>query len=337
MDIMNAKRILTIITLLFILSCIDLFHRRKPGRLPDNPINLEDFNTKYDDYNSADPQIGKRVPFCFSSNRKSGGYSFDITYQQMGIFFNTYSGELSVTKSNSNYNGYPDYYEKIQNVVDNINSAGNELGPYLLYDYNYKFDDADFVLLYATDLTGNFEINYTFNNDISDFSEYKPVKYLNSEYNDLYPAFDADFTKIYFCSDRENGKFDVFYVNINNTSKEIIKELSDSSSHEVYKDVNISSDYDDKCPYIFDNMLVFSSNRPGGFGGFDLYYSIFKNGKWSSPENIGAHINTEFDEYRPIIFEEGVDEARYMMVFSSDRPGGKGGFDLYFVGVGKNF
>ena len=49
--------------------------------------------------------------------------------------------------------------------------------------------------------------------------------------------------------------------------------------------------------------------------------------------NFGAVINTEFDEYRPALFEEDVDNDRDMMVFSSDKPGGKGGFDLYFVGV----
>ncbi len=46
-------------------------------------------------------------------------------------------------------------------------------------------------------------------------------------------------------------------------------------------------------------------------------------------------INSGSDEYRPILFEEGVDFEKYMMVFSSNRDGGKGGFDLYFVGVKK--
>ena len=79
--------------------------------------------------------------------------------------------------------------------------------------------------------------------------------------------------------------------------------------------------------------MVFVSNKPGGYGGFDLYYSILENGEWTSPENFGADINTEFDEYRPILFDEGVDYTRHMMIFSSNRPEGMGGFDLYFVGV----
>jgi hypothetical protein len=79
--------------------------------------------------------------------------------------------------------------------------------------------------------------------------------------------------------------------------------------------------------------MVFTSDRPGGFGGFDLYYARFENNSWSSPVNLGSTINSEFDEYRPILMEEGVSATETMMVFSSNRTGGKGGFDLYFVGV----
>lgn len=39
------------------------------------------------------------------------------------------------------------------------------------------------------------------------------------------------------------------------------------------------------------------------------------------------------DEYRPILIEEGVSTTQTLMVFSSDRPGGLGGFDLYFTGI----
>jgi hypothetical protein len=217
--------------------------------------------------------------------------------------------------------------------MNKINTSGNEFGPYLTYYQNNGFIDSDFLLLYATDLDGNFEINYTFNKDKSAFSQGNPVQFLNSGFDDLYPSFNADFSRIYFCSDRENENFDMFYVNISKTDKEIIKVLSDSSYKEVFKAETLSSDYDDKCPYIFGNMLIFTSNRPGGYGGFDLYYSKYENGNWSAPTNFGSKINSPFDEYRPILFDEEIDFEKDMMVFSSNRTGGKGGFDLYFVGI----
>ena len=113
----------------------------------------------------------------------------------------------------------------------------------------------------------------------------------------------------------------------------ILEVFSAEGPHAAVKNLVLSGEYDDKCPYVFENTLVFSSNRPGGYGGFDLYYSRFEAGQWSAPVNFGPGINSVHDDYRPILFEEEVDNDRDMMVFSSNRPGGKGGFDLYFVGV----
>ncbi len=48
-------------------------------------------------------------------------------------------------------------------------------------------------------------------------------------------------------------------------------------------------------------------------------------------ENLGEIINTEYDEYRPIIIRTSEDWVYIndLMIFSSNRPGGKGGYDLY--------
>jgi hypothetical protein len=83
---------------------------------------------------------------------------------------------------------------------------------------------------------------------------------------------------------------------------------------------------------VFKKIMIFTSNRPGGLGGYDLYYSIFKNGNWSSPVNLGPEINTSSDEYRPVLGYHP-DFTNFFLMFSSNRPGGKGGFDLYFSGV----
>ena len=80
-------------------------------------------------------------------------------------------------------------------------------------------------------------------------------------------------------------------------------------------------------------MLIFTSDRPGGYGGYDLYYSLLVDDTWSAPINFGPEINSEFDEYRPILIDEEVTYSQSMMIFSSNREGGKGGFDLYYVGV----
>jgi WD40-like Beta Propeller Repeat len=72
----------------------------------------------------------------------------------------------------------------------------------------------------------------------------------------------------------------------------------------------------------------FSSNRPGGLGGFDLWTLGWNDtlGSWGSPLNCGPTVNTAFDEIDPYsAVGEGV------VFFSSNRPGGLGGYDLYFA------
>ena len=68
--------------------------------------------------------------------------------------------------------------------------------------------------------------------------------------------------------------------------------------------------------------MYFSSNRPDGYGGYDLYVS-FKNGNtWSPPKNLGPTINSQGNEITPFL----QDGALY---FASDWHPGIGGFDLF--------
>lgn len=300
------------------------------GSLPETPVNLSDFNTEYDDFNSTAPSLGDLIPFCFSTNRNSNGNEFDVIYQPMNVNFNKTTGILSVTNEYGNWNSIADRYFDLQNNINKINTSGNEFGPYLIPAYD--FNDLYFTLLYASDVSGNFQINYISNLTETNFSEPKEVTFLNSEFDDLYPTFNSDNSKIYFCSNRDENNFDFYSVDVDpETDIELL--LSDNSTYEIIKETSLSSSSDDKCPLIFENKMVFASNRGGGFGGFDLYYSILENGEWSEPINFGEKINSEFDEYRPILINEGVSLSQTMMVFSSNRTGGKGGFDLYFVGV----
>jgi hypothetical protein len=305
-------------------------YKYNQGHLPDLPVNLEEFNTVYDDYNSTAPSLGGLIPFCFSTNRNSGGNEFDVIYQPMNINFDKTSGILKVTNEYGNWNHITDGHHVLQYNINKINTSGNEFGPYLIPEYD--LNDLYFTLLYASDITGDFQINYISNHTETNFSDPKEVAFLNSEFDDLYPTFNSDKSKIYFCSNRDKNNFDFYSVNVD-PEMNIESILSDNSSHEIIKANTLSNVSDDKCPFIFEDKIVFASNRDGGFGGFDLYTSSLIDGIWSKPANMGASINTEFDEYRPILINERVSTNQTMMVFSSNRTGGKGGFDLYFVGV----
>jgi hypothetical protein len=73
------------------------------------------------------------------------------------------------------------------------------------------------------------------------------------------------------------------------------------------------------------DTLFFSSNREGGFGGFDIYYSLkLPTGDWGIPMNLGEKINTAYDEDFPVL--SSTDNKFY---FTSNRPESMGGFDIF--------
>lgn len=71
------------------------------------------------------------------------------------------------------------------------------------------------------------------------------------------------------------------------------------------------------------NILVFSSDMPGGFGGTDLYMCTKENDSWSSPVNLGETINTPEDEVFPFLANDTT------LFFSSKGHMGYGGLDIY--------
>ena len=74
------------------------------------------------------------------------------------------------------------------------------------------------------------------------------------------------------------------------------------------------------------DVLFFTSNRNGGYGGLDIYKSVLdKNGEWSPPKNLGPVINTVFDEKSPFVTENGK-----KLYFSSQGHYNMGGFDLFY-------
>jgi hypothetical protein len=213
-------------------------------------------------------------------------------------------------------------YDNAEHLIRKANGNFNVYGPKFL-------SKDDLFLFYADDAAGKMDIKYA----KMGTSDAEPVKYLNSAANDAYPAFSYGGDRVYFCSDRD-GNFDIYEVTIARQEKEkmSLEKLVNPTKYELKKVEELSGPYNDKCPYISRDLMVFVSDRPGGQGGEDIYYSEYKEGKWTAPINVGPRINTEHNEYRPII--PYLSNFNYqLMIFSSNRPGGKGGYDLYMTGL----
>lgn len=97
-------------------------------------------------------------------------------------------------------------------------------------------------------------------------------------------------------------------------------------THPVNIGYPINTRFSEKQPSISADgkTLFFSSNRPGGRGNMDLWYSTYKNSHWSSPVNLGDTINTFNSEISPFIHPDNK-----TLYFASNGRLGMGGFDMY--------
>lgn len=117
----------------------------------------------------------------------------------------------------------------------------------------------------------------------------------SAEYSCLHPCLSSNGQKLFFVSNRPGGKggYDL-YVSTKSgnmwSSPQSLSELN-TPDNEMY-------------PYVVnDTILYFSSNGHVGYGGSDIYVSYYRNGKWSTPENLGLGINSERDDFGLIWWE----------------------------------
>ena len=295
------------------------------GTVPDTAVfALTDINSVYDDYNLDLNQLYSSFALIFSSNRNSSGGQFDIVQagiqfgwdQTIGIF-----GYTAGMISDAFYNA----------LLSAANTEGDDFGPYRFFS---TLDGYEYTLLSSENETEGLDFYYLKN--LPSQTTVNPLIHgpypatlLNTGSDEAYISFDLNQDTAYFSSNR-GGNFDIYTIQRPSGST-ISDWLSGTFTVSTLVD-SVNSIYEDKFPFLHRDILVFASNRPGGMGGYDLYYAIFRNGKWSTPENLGPSINTESDECRPVLgLLPGY--TNYLIMFSSDRPGGKGGFDLYFTGI----
>ena len=298
--------------------------------ISDKPTNLKELNSVFDDYNS---QVIISPVFMihrliFSTNRFSKGKDFDLISYRFNF--------LPVEQGK---NEYSIYYEvtkdSLLDDIESINTSCNEFGPYYKkFNPTHYRDGIDSVLFFITrDCENDLNIYYakykyeTYFSTYKRVSAYNPIDFINTTFDEGYISISMDCKKIYYCSNKD-GDFDIFSVFDTNGS-DAFEMIINNLDYQTENLSIINSPDEEKCPFIhLNNWIVFCSNREGGYGGYDLYYSVRKDSTWTTPINFGNKINSKYDEFRPIILEEG-----RFMIFSSNRPSGLGGFDLYIVEI----
>lgn len=294
------------------------------GEFPDTVINMVDINSPYDDYNVSPYTLSGSSSIIFSSNRKSSGGQFDLEQATYEFVFDQTDGSFGMGAAMSS-----DPF--MTKLINQAITPGNDFGPYRLFS---PIDGYEYMILSSASTQGDLDLFYLKNRPVygttlPDIDGPHPIRLFNTSSNDAYFCLNFKMDSAYYTSDR-TGDFDI-YMHKRPADMDLSTWFNLDFASSVKVD-SINSPSNDKCPMILKNIMVFASDRPGGLGGYDLYYSIFKNGKWNSPVNMGPRINSSSDEYRPVL---GLDPdfTNNFIMFSSNRPGGKGGFDLYFTGV----
>ncbi|PCI98251.1 MAG: hypothetical protein COB15_06295 [Flavobacteriales bacterium] len=143
---------------------------------------------------------------------------------------------------------------------------------------------------------------------------------INTENNEGAGVLSIDRTTFYFTRKSVvNNKDVAIWVskNFNNQWLQSLK-LDDKVNVEGYKSMHPALSLEG-------DVLYFSSNRPGGIGGMDIWYcNLDDYGGLSEPINMGPYINTVGDEVTPFF-----NYFTKTLYFSSDASGGVGGLDIY--------
>jgi outer membrane protein OmpA-like peptidoglycan-associated protein len=139
---------------------------------------------------------------------------------------------------------------------------------------------------------------------------------LNSRFNSGVSGISADEDFLFVYRGKKRGG-QIGVVDISGKRIRKPKSISTKRDHKIFKETSFTE--------TDDGRVYFVSDREGGLGGKDIYTARRKGyGRYTRPENIGAVINTEFDEEAVFVTPDG--NALY---FASKGHPGFGGFDVY--------
>ena len=222
--------------------------------------------------------------------------------------------EFAVSSSQKNKNA--SYVFAPKNLGDSVNSSSSEYYPSVTVT-----DDA----LVFTRRTGNAREDFLLSaiNSKDSFNKAAPLDGdINLEPRKGAITVSQDGDWLFFAADIAGaglGDFDIYKSVYTPTGWSEQENLGDS----------INTDFWESSPAISPDKraLYFSSTRPGGYGGADLYVSYLKpNGRWTEAVNMGPTINTAGDEMAPFIHADN-----QTLYFTSDGLTGYGGSDLFVL------
>lgn len=211
-----------------------------------------------------------------------------------------------------------------KNLGDDVNSPYNDLHPYVT--------EKEDVIIFTSDrkgVRGGYPLGDGFFPDImltkvkKGRDSFKGARSIagsfNTEFDEMAAGGSSDGSFLIYTT---NEEFQIFNLKISfkapkkrsYPTAQYLKGINGRNSNEMSATITNNGE-----------LLIFSSDRKDGYGGFDLWMSKkLPNGMWGNPINMGPSINTEFDEAFPKFSHD-----QSFLTFSSNGLEGLGGYDLF--------
>lgn len=336
--------------------------------VPTTVTNFADLNTPYDDFNSAaQPVFGHDELLALSSNREERVTGNRIHLFQLYANFRRTSGAFNV--SAKYYGRFPLAHQALQFGPLFLPLGGSPMRS--TYPRGLAVDDSEALVFSGRTEAGDLDLMasepFKYRSGpgrsilvIPATRDIQPrgmhhggspelavtaLSRLNRSGSDqTYASFGPD-GRLYLASNH-SGSFHIYAVKggpiagAAATGADWVAWLTEvgAPQAELEPVAALNSTSDDTAPSIIDGTMVFASNRPGGSGGYDLYWATYSaRSGWSTPAAIEV-ANGPSNEFRPSLLAIGRNGSlptydNHFLLFSSDRRGGLGGYDMYYVGV----
>lgn len=260
--------------------------------------HIPELCSERDDYAPSVTMDGEEI--IFTSDRANGHTPDEVGGYDADIYSSTLrDGKWQTPKALAG---------TVNSTKDDISANLSYNGTKLLYSVlneagNYDIYEA---FLKGAEWTGS--VNFSTN--------------INLKSNELYASYDFDDKLLYYSKDSEGGTggYDIFI------SAPVVKRNREYSQPTRVSEV--SSGFNDGPVYMHPDgkTMYFASEGFNSMGGYDIFVSKKKQGVWSAPVNMGYPINTPYDDF----FFAATANGKYAYI-SSNRAGGKGGYDIYKV------
>ena len=239
--------------------------------------------------------------------------------------------DLSWIENAKKYLANPDKNIIITNLGAEVNTADEEYAPVLSLDENILYFTSRRIRTDGTNKgvfmaeTGSLyeDVYLSFREtDGKHWSKPRLMTFGNDvDDNEATVSVSADGTEVYIYVDKE-GNGDLY-------SASFLEGGFDAELVHLTGDIN-SPAWETHCTLTPDGKTIFfTSNRPGGYGGLDIYrIRKLPNGDWSKAEILPPPINTPFDEDAPFIHPSG-----NLLYYSSNGVNSMGGCDVFFARI----